>query len=55
MVDLATELLREKFAEMKDGHIRVAVVMIEHGKKTTRIFSRKILFVSRARKIGFER
>ena len=28
---LATELLREKFAEMKDGHIRVVVVVIENG------------------------
>ena len=28
---LANELLREKFAEMKDGHIRVVVVVIENG------------------------
>jgi len=28
---LATETLREKFAEMKDGHIRVVVVVIEDG------------------------
>jgi hypothetical protein len=29
--NLATELLREKFAEMKDGHIRVVVVVIDDG------------------------
>jgi hypothetical protein len=28
---LANEALREKFAEMKDGHIRVVVVVIEKG------------------------
>jgi len=28
---LATDSLREKFAEMKDGHIRVVVVVIEDG------------------------
>ena len=28
---LATDALRSKFAEMKDGHIRVVTVVIENG------------------------
>jgi len=31
LIYLATDALRDKFVEMKDGHIRVVVVVIENG------------------------
>lgn len=34
----ASEKLREKFAEMKDGHIRVVAVIIENGKNVIAFF-----------------